>query len=256
LNIFQEAAEYIKVLVFLLLISGDFERFLTAEEGCLYMYERVETGDGSITFFSEKFNQIYHSKSGAEEEARKKFVEPCDVRGRSKKGKLRILDICFGIGYNTAAALDAVDSDCVVEIVGLEDDRGIIQKMDEVTPNFSSYKFLKGLTNDDEIKKEKTTVKILIGDARQKIKELEGEYDVIFLDPFSPKACPELWTPEFFKDIRKVIAEDGVLATYSCARMVRDNMKEAGFTVEDIAPVGRRAPGTLARPIALKEMDN
>ncbi|MFQ5474857.1 MAG: tRNA (5-methylaminomethyl-2-thiouridine)(34)-methyltransferase MnmD [Candidatus Nanoarchaeia archaeon] len=218
------------------------------------MFERVETGDGSITFYNQEFNQIYHSKSGAEEEAVKKFAVPCDVSGRAKKGHLKILDICFGIGYNTAAAFDAAmesNPSCSVEVVALENDRKILKMMKTVNANFSSYRFLKGLSDTDEIKNEKTKIKLILKDARNSIKQLEKGFDIIFLDPFSPKACPELWTLEFFKDIRKVIAEDGVLATFSCARVVRDNLLYAGFAVEDIAPVGRRAPGTLARPITI-----
>jgi tRNA U34 5-methylaminomethyl-2-thiouridine-forming methyltransferase MnmC len=38
----------------------------------------------------------------------------------------------------------------------------------------------------------------------------------------------------------------GKLATYSCARVVRENLVAAGFSVSDGPCVGRRAPGTVA----------
>jgi len=62
----------------------------------------------------------------------------------------------------------------------------------------------------------------------------------------TPKKCPELWTFEFFSDIKKVMKKGGVLATYSCARSVRENLIQAGFHVKDGPCVGRWAPSTLA----------
>ena len=40
--------------------------------------------------------------------------------------------------------------------------------------------------------------------------------------------------------------KNAILSTYSCAGIVRRNLKEAGFKVADGPIVGRRAPGTLA----------
>ena len=43
--------------------------------------------------------------------------------------------------------------------------------------------------------------------------------------------------------------KESILATYSCARIVRDNLKEAGFEVFDGPSVGRRAPSTIAKKL-------
>ena len=68
----------------------------------------IVTNDGSVTFRSDKFDETYHSKSGAVEESFKKFAEPSKVGELAKSGKIVILDICFGLGYNSAAAIDAI----------------------------------------------------------------------------------------------------------------------------------------------------
>ena len=60
----------------------------------------VKTEDSSITFYNEEVEDHYHSKSGAREEAFEKHAKALNI----KQGI--IFDICFGIGYNTAAALD------------------------------------------------------------------------------------------------------------------------------------------------------
>ena len=88
-------------------------------------------------------------------------------------------------------------------------------------------------------------IKLLLGDARETIKQVTEKIDFVFLDPFSPKKCPELWTDEFFKDIYTIMRPGSKLATYSCARIVRDNLTKAGFSVSDGPIVGRRAPGTI-----------
>ena len=55
------------------------------------------TPDGSVTFHNPEFDEAYHSKSGAKEEAVEKFVKTCLIREIAKTGKLRILDFCFGL---------------------------------------------------------------------------------------------------------------------------------------------------------------
>ena len=202
--------------------------------------QQILTKDGSITFHNEKYGESYHSVSGAIEESFKKFAEPCCVKDR-----MRILDICFGIGYNSLAAVHMSKD---LEIVGLENDKKILEKIkdvkvsDELKEDYEIIKKAAESGYDDG----KLKIKIIAGDARNTIKEVDGEFDAVFLDPFSPKKCPELWTLEFFIEIKKKIKKGGILATYSCARIARDNLKKAGFEVKDGPVVGRKAPGTLA----------
>ncbi|MBW2994548.1 hypothetical protein KY315_03965, partial [Candidatus Woesearchaeota archaeon] len=60
------------------------------------------TKDNSITLFNEEYQEYYHSIHGAIEEAFEKFVKPCKIAELAKTGKIKILDICFGMGYNSA----------------------------------------------------------------------------------------------------------------------------------------------------------
>ena len=81
------------------------------------------TADGSFTFFSDEFGETFHSRQGASEEAELKFVLPTDLRSKALQPSLNLLDVCYGLGYNTAAALAtiwAVNPSCRVELVGLE----------------------------------------------------------------------------------------------------------------------------------------
>jgi len=201
------------------------------------------TEDNSITLFSEKYQEHYHSTKGAVEESFEKFVKPCKIAELAKKGKIKILDVCFGVGYNSAAAIDVAleaNPECIIEIVGLENDPKILDEIKNLNPAFKHYDIIKGKSN------ERIKLKILLGDARERIKELNEKFDAIFFDPFSPKVCPELWTKEFFKEIKRLMNPGAILTTYSCARIVRDNMKAVGLTVEDGPVLGRRGPATIA----------
>ena len=211
--------------------------------------QKIITPDGSVTFHNKQFDEAYHSKSGAKEEAVKKFVEPCNIKELAKTGSIKILDVCFGLGYNTAAAIDvalAENPDCEIDVVGLENDAEILQTILTLPDSFASYSFMKEtVKNKYTYKKNTVSLKILLGDAQETVKTLSGEFDVVFLDPFSPKKCPELWTASFFKDIAAVLRKEGRLATYSCARIVRENLKEAGFSVFDGPKLWRRGPSTI-----------
>jgi len=239
--------------------------------------KQIITADGTETFLNEEVGESYHSYTGAVEEAFKKYAVPCKIKELAKshlrncvtgdlssplpkdvpssvshpdKVKIRILDICSGMFYNSAAALDVAleeNPDCEIEIIGLENDLEIIKKIQEVNPPIKSYKIIKKINfNKLEVIDKKIKINLLLGDARERIKELESDsFDAVFLDPFSPKTAPEMWGVDFLKEIFRVIKEKKILATYTCARIVREKMKEAGFDYDDGPIVGRRGPGTI-----------
>lgn len=69
--------------------------------------EFIKTNDGSIGLFDKKVNDIYHSKTGAYTEAMEKFVNPINLNENYKdKDEINVLDICYGIGYNSKAILN------------------------------------------------------------------------------------------------------------------------------------------------------
>jgi tRNA U34 5-methylaminomethyl-2-thiouridine-forming methyltransferase MnmC len=214
------------------------------------MMQRIITPDNSVTFHNPHFDEAYHSKSGAKEEAVKKFAEPCQIAGFAKKGNIRILDICFGLGYNSAAAIDAalaVNSHCKIEVVGLEIDEEILYEILNMPDSFACYPLIKEtIKNNYNYTKDNLHITLILGDAVQTIKQIKGEFDAVLLDPFSPKKCPQLWTKEFFDDIYSRMKPNSRLATYSCARVVRDNLKNAGFQIFDGPKLWRRGPSTIA----------
>lgn len=67
------------------------------------------TKDGSVGLYSKDFNDIYHSATGALTEAYEKFIYPSNLHDiLSKYDNIKVLDICYGIGYNTKALLNCI----------------------------------------------------------------------------------------------------------------------------------------------------
>lgn len=219
----------------------------------------VQCKDGSYTYYNEEVKEWYHSLTGALKEANEKYCNPIDFKKLVKKGTIKILDVCFGLGYNSAAAIQRVreiSKECVIEVTALEKDPKIIVNMQHIQFPFKQTYMLdltKQTGNTRQVNKDNTKITLLIGDARRTIKKVHETFDIIFFDPFSPSRVPHMWSAQFLENVYDKIKKDGIFITYSCARRVRDNLKKAGFQVFDGPKIERRGPSTHARH---KEYEN
>lgn len=220
------------------------------------IFQPQPTADGSFTFFSQEMGESFHSIQGAKTEALLKFVQPCQLVEKAQQPVVRLLDICYGLGYNTATALETIwasNPSCRVELVALE--------LDPAVPRAAiAYNLLKDwtppipellgvLATSLKINSNHFQAELLLGDARSTIQQLcQAQFiaDAIFLDPFSPPRCPQLWTVEFLQQVVKCCATTGRLATYSCAAAVRSAMITVGLKIGCTLAVGGRQPGTVA----------
>ena len=67
-------------------------------------YEPYFTEDGSIGLYSYAEKDVFHSKFGALTEAWEKFILPA-CSDNFNFHNLKVLDVCYGIGYNTKALM-------------------------------------------------------------------------------------------------------------------------------------------------------
>ena len=74
----------------------------------MYEFHPYFTNDGSVGLYSTDFNDIYHSATGALTEAYEKFIYPVDFNNLLQKDKIKVLDICYGIGYNSKSFLNYI----------------------------------------------------------------------------------------------------------------------------------------------------
>ena len=207
-------------------------------------WEPELTADGSFTFFSQEFNETFHSRAGAKAEAFEKFAKATDLPAKAMGDSLCLLDVCYGLGYNTAAALDtiwAANPTCQVRVIGLELDASV--PVAAIAPSFTSdwtpatQATLLALAHHHRYQTASLNATLLIGDARQTIQQVINQRfqaDAILFDPFSPRRCPQLWTVEFFQQTVRCLAPTGKLATYSRSASVRSAMLAAGLHIGTI----------------------
>jgi len=199
--------------------------------------ELVLCEDGTHTLYSKEFDEPYHStKDGALHESLKKHVKPAFTL-KSYKDKLTILDICFGLGYNTFATLYYIKKyklNTKVHILSPEFDEGLVRSLDTFNfpPEFDMIKpIIKAISKDLYYEDAQFKIEILLGDARVSVHKITEKIDVIYQDAFSPVHNPLLWTYEWFKDVRALCTEDAILTTYSIAAAIRLGLYENGFYI-------------------------
>lgn len=225
----------------------------------------VLTDDGSYSIKSKEINhkvETLHTSTGAISESFEKFIKPMKF---DYSKDIAILDICAGLGYNSSAAIadfikNSSDSNLKVDMVEISKATfacGIL-----VPSPIPEHNITKKAIEDELIKlnyatlsleeceiPENIDINVFVEDARQTVQNLEDNtYDAIFLDPFSQNMAPELFSLEFFKEFRRIIKNDGIVATYTSSAPVRAAFIEAGFSI-GVGPIfGRKQGGTLASP--------
>ncbi|WP_298523561.1 MnmC family methyltransferase [uncultured Methanobrevibacter sp.] len=225
----------------------------------------VLTDDGSYSINSKEINhkvETLHTSTGAISESFEKFIKPMKF---DYSKDIAILDICAGIGYNTSAAIadfmkNSSDSNLTIDMVEIS--KATLACGLLVPSPIREHDITRKAIEDELIRQDYATltlekceipenidINVFIEDARQTVQKLDDNtYDAIFLDPFSQNMAPELFSLEFFKEFRRIIKDDGIVATYTSSAPVRAGFIEAGFYI-GLGPIfGRKQGGTLASP--------
>ncbi|WP_296811502.1 MnmC family methyltransferase [uncultured Methanobrevibacter sp.] len=225
----------------------------------------VLTDDGSYSINSKEINhkiETLHTSTGAISESFEKFIKPMKF---NYEEDIAILDICAGLGYNSSAAIEdfmknSSKSNLTIDMVEISYATlacGLL-----IPSPIKAHDITKKAIEDELIKQDYATlsletceipenidINVYIEDARQTVQKLkDNTYDAIFLDPFSQNMAPELFSLEFFKEFRRVIKDDGIVATYTSSAPVRAAFIEADFYIGQGPIFGRKQGGTLASP--------
>ncbi len=214
-----------------------------------FKHKAVESEDGSYTAYSVEFEEHYHStKDGALHESLSKHVNPA-LDHTQDRDEITILDICFGLGFNTLATLYALEgTNKKINIYSPEFDEELITSLKDFTypKEFEPYKdIITSISKEGKYESDNLNITVFLGDARKYVRETDVKFDIVYQDAFSPKSNPLLWTSEYFADIASLIKDDGILTTYSISLPTRIALYENGFKVYIQEGEGFRA-STLA----------
>ncbi len=205
------------------------------------------TSDGSTTIHLPDWDENYHSKHGAIQEAKHVFIK----NGLSlfDNKSISILEIGFGTGLNALITLiEAKDRNLNIDYIGVEaypisnDEVAAMNYIEELnaqkesaifeTMHSSAWEQKIPLTFEFSLTKRKQFI--------ETIKDVEA-FDLIYFDAFGYRVQPELWSTEVFAKMYTALKPNGILVTYAARGVVKRSMLEVGFTVEKLeGPPGKR----------------
>ena len=211
--------------------------------------EILITSDGSTTIHLPDWDEQYHSKHGAIQEAYHVFLRAgLDIVSTSAK-KIEILEIGFGTGLNTFITfLEGRDKKVEIDYVGVE--AYPVAAVEVLKLNYVEE--LKATADQDIFdkmhalpweEKQEISKEFQLTKRKQFFQDITDTeaFDLIYFDAFGAKNQPELWTEAIFLKMFDAIRKDGVLVTYCAKGSARRAMQAVGFIVERIpGPPGKR----------------
>ncbi len=202
--------------------------------------EIIQTADGSTTIHLPEWNESYHSKNGAIQEAYHVFIKSGFSLFQRKP--ISILEIGFGTGLNAFITyLEAKKENQIIDYVGVEAHPVILEEVMQMN-------YVSELAAENEIsifeKMHSCTWENInmisptfsLTKRKQLFEDIddENQFDLIYFDAFGFRVQPELWSLEIFQKMFKSLKSEGVLVTYACRSSIKNAMLEAGFTIEKL----------------------
>ena len=208
----------------------------------------IETSDGSLSIYLPEWDENYHSKHGAVQEAYHVFIRS-GLDLFADKEQVSILEMGYGTGLNCMISfLEAQRRGLHIDYTGLEAyplDEGTVLKLNHLQQlkagrfeNFYHKMLRAEWDRRTEIDKNYFLNKrnLMFEDFDE-----EQNFDLIYFDAFGARVQPELWTEAIFRKMYLALRSNGVLVTYSAKGSVRRAMQSVGFVVERLpGPPGKR----------------
>jgi len=235
-------------------------------------YEIVRTRDGAPAMLDRTTGEVMHPIVGPLVEAAALYVGPCQLAARlatPASEPLVLLDVGLGAGSNAIAAwtvseampsaarrLELVSFDATLEplAVALDSDDARAFGFD-ADASVAAH----GLIARGEHETPRTRWRVHVADLEAALRAQPPESaDIVFWDPFSPRANPTLWSVAAFTALRRLCRAGATVHTYSAATAVRSSLLLTGFAVglgpaapgrQPQTTVAALEPGQLAAPL-------
>ena len=223
--------------------------------------EIIKTTDGSTTIRLVDWEEQYHSKHGAIQEAYHVFID-CGLAA-VQKGQVAVLEMGFGTGLNALITLIEADKrQLKIDYTAVEAYPVLSQELEQL--NFISALEAVEYKNQFELMhscpwEASSAISPFFG-----LKKIQLDfrafneislYDLVYFDAFGARVQPELWTEAVFKSMFVALKQGGILVTYSAKGSVRRAMQAVGFIVERLpGPPGKREMLRATKPRFVSEM--
>jgi len=205
----------------------------------------IFTDDNSMSLQNCTLNESYHSGFGALQESKHIFVKN-GLDNFIDNYEISVLEFGFGTGLNALLALEFAEKNKIkINYFSIEKypvELKYIKRLNyhELVPKVGN-RFI-DLHKADWDKELKVSEFFRLTKIENDFLEtkLPSNIDLVFFDAFSPKTQPELWTQELFTNIYKKMNNNALLTTYSAKGIVKQALRNAGFTVKRmIGPIGK-----------------
>lgn len=214
----------------------------------------LTTSDNCDTIFLAEWNETYHSKHGALEEALHVFINNGLLLHPTWPKK--IVEFGFGTGLNTLlSALYAEKLKQEVEYWSIE--KFPLTPAETLQLNFAdaisqaghfakplAHEVFQKITHAEWERMENISTYFQLkktADDFVDVQLAENYFDVCYFDAFSIRVQRELWEFHIFEKIHKMLKKDGLFTTYACNATLKKNLAHCGFEIEKIkGPSGRR----------------
>jgi tRNA U34 5-methylaminomethyl-2-thiouridine-forming methyltransferase MnmC len=210
-------------------------------------FEPRLTDDGSLTLYSDALQESYHSINGAIQESRHVFIE-AGLLG-VQKTPIRVLEVGFGTGLNALLTWnEALKNNLHVEYESLEAYPVSNRLLESLHYEFEESLLPEQAFNLLHESEWNTPIELDAGVFRLTkwlqdftTFSLQGSYDLIYFDAFSPDKQPEMWSDALFEKLYRQLTTHGMLVTYCAKGEVRRCLQRAGFRTERLpGPPGKR----------------
>lgn len=218
----------------------------------------IQTRDGSTTIHIEEWDECYHSRFGAIQEARHVFIK----NGLSlfENKTISILEIGFGTGLNAFITfLESKNRKQIIDYVGVEaypvtiEEAASMNYVAELNAESENSVFEKmhECNWEEKINFSNTFSLTKRRQFFETIDDIE-KFDLIYFDAFGFDVQPELWSTALFQKMYNALKTKGVLVTYAARSVIKKSMTAVGFTVEKLPG----APGKREMFRAIKHEDS
>ena len=220
-------------------------------------HEVVRTRKGLVAMRSVDAGEVMHPGVGPLVESEQLYVRQSRLAERlagTSGRNLVLFDIGMGAGSNAMAAWieseRAPASAARLELVSFERDLGALELALSHPSDFAldgeRGQAARALLAHGRHETPRTSWRLHHGDLREALAVETSLADIVFWDPFSPKANPDLWTIDAFTAIRRLANGHCTLFTYSASTAVRAALLLAGWAVGVGEPIGEKAATTAA----------